>query len=135
MAHYSCDFENMKRNSNFKQLIKRHEKKWFKFVSFILSSIKCNLNFGQLLLGITDSLAKWVERLPMGRETEVQSQVVSYRRLKKMVLGTSLLSTQHYKVHIKGKVAQSRRRSSALSVVAIEKGAFGLPSTSVTNFT
>ena len=32
----------------------------------------------------------------------------------KMVLDTSLLNTQQYKVHIKGKVEQSRERSSAL---------------------
>ena len=46
----------------------------------------------------------------------------------KMVLDTSLLNTQQYKVRIKGKVEQSRERCSApsqyLSVVAIEKGAF-----------
>ena len=46
----------------------------------------------------------------------------------KMVLDTSLLSIQHCKVHIKGKVEQS-------GVVAIEKGAFGSPSTTVANFT
>ena len=66
-------------------------------------------------------------------ETWVQSQIVSYQKLKKMVLDTSLLNTQqykvrikgkvvlytsllntqHYKVHIKGKVEQSRERSSA----------------------
>ena len=40
----------------------------------------------------------------------------------KMVLDTTLLNTQHYKVWIKGSVE-----------VAIEKGAFGLPSTKVTN--
>ena len=39
----------------------------------------------------------------------------------KMVLDTSMLNTQHYKVRIKGKVA-------------IEKGAFWSPSTTVTNF-
>ena len=33
---------------------------------------------------------------------------------KKIVLDTSLLNTQQYKVHIKGKVEQSRERSSAL---------------------
>ena len=33
----------------------------------------------------------------------------------KMVLDTSLLNTQQYKVRIKGKVEQSRERSSALS--------------------
>ena len=45
----------------------------------------------------------------------------------KMVLDASLLNTQQYNVRIKGKVEQSRERSSAplhLSVVAIEKGAF-----------
>ena len=55
-----------------------------------------------------------------------------------MVLDTSLLDTQHYKVPIKGKVEQSRERSSAplhLGVVAIEKGAFGSHSTTVANFT
>ena len=55
-----------------------------------------------------------------------------------MVLDTSLLNTQHYKVRIKGKVEQSREKSSAplhFSVVAIEKGAFGSSSTTVANFT
>ena len=44
-----------------------------------------------------------------------------------MVLDSSLLNTQQYKVRIKGKVEQSRERSSTLplhlNVVAIEKGA------------
>ena len=42
-----------------------------------------------------------------------------------MVPDAALLYTQHYKVKIKGKVVQSRERSSTplhLSVVAIEKG-------------
>ena len=46
----------------------------------------------------------------------------------KLVLDTSLLNTQQYKVGIKGKVEQSRERSRAplhLGVVAIEKGTFG----------
>ena len=49
----------------------------------------------------------------------------------KMVLDTSLLNTQQYKVHIKGKVEQ--RPPLHLGVVAIEKGAFWSPSTMVTN--
>ena len=57
----------------------------------------------------------------------------------KIVLDTSLLNTQQYKVRIKGKVELSRERSSALHytlcVVAIEKGAFWSPSTMVANFT
>ena len=36
------------------------------------------------------------------------------RKTKTMVLDTSLLNTQRYKVRIKGKVEQSRERSSAL---------------------
>ena len=55
-----------------------------------------------------------------------------------MVLDTSLLNTQHYKIRIKGKVERSRERSNTLtytSVVAIEKGAFRSPSTKVANFT
>ena len=49
----------------------------------------------------------------------------------KMVLDTSLLYTQQYKVRIKGKVEQYRVEH---DVVAIEKGAFRLPSTKVANF-
>ena len=46
----------------------------------------------------------------------------------KMVLDTSLLNTQQYKVCIKGK---EKRPPLHLSVVAIEKGAFESPSTTV----
>ena len=37
----------------------------------------------------------------------------------KMVLDTSLLNTQQYKVRIKGKVEQSRESSSALSYTSV----------------
>ena len=37
----------------------------------------------------------------------------------KMVLDTSLLNTQQYKVHIKGKVEQSKERSSALPYTSV----------------
>ena len=60
----------------------------------------------------------------MVRETEVRVILMT----QKMVLGTSLLNTQQYKVRIKGKVEQSREMSSAplhLCVVASKKGAFG----------
>ena len=59
-------------------------------------------------------------------------------KTQKMVLDASLFSTQNYKVWIKGKVEQSRKRSSALPLhltgVAIEKGAFGSPLTMVDNY-
>ena len=56
-----------------------------------------------------------------------------------MVLDASLLNTQHYKVGIKGKVEQSRERSSAfplyLGIAAIEKEAFNSALTKVAKFT
>ena len=54
----------------------------------------------------------------------------------KMVLDTSLLNTQHYKICIKGKVEQSREMCSVLhlGVIAIEKGAFRSSSIKVNNY-
>ena len=40
-------------------------------------------------------------------------------RTLKMVLDTSLLNTQEYKVRIKGKVEQSRERNSALPYTSV----------------
>ena len=55
----------------------------------------------------------------------------------KMVLDTPLPNTRQYKVHIEGKVEQSREGSSAnpihLGIVAIAKGAFRSPSTTIAN--
>ena len=56
-------------------------------------------------------------------------------KTQKMVVDASCLTL--YKVLIKGKVEQSREKSSAplhLGVVAIEKGASGTSSTTVANF-
>ena len=64
-------------------------------------------------------------------ETEVQSQVESYQ---KMVFNAALLSSQHCKVRIKGKLEQYGEWSSTLlyfGVVVMEKGAFGSPATTV----
>ena len=56
----------------------------------------------------------------------------------KMILDTSLLNTQQYKVRIKGKVEQYREKELRpplhIGVVAIEKGALWSPSTTVANF-
>ena len=40
-------------------------------------------------------------------------------KILKMVLDTSLFNTQQYKVRIKGKVEQSRERSSALPYTSV----------------
>ena len=69
-----------------------------------------------------------------GDRGPIPGQVIP-KTLKKKVLHTSFLNTQHYKVCIKGKVEQSRGRKSTLDVVAIEKGALESPSTTVANFT
>ena len=77
----------------------------------------------------------------MARETWVQSQVESYRRLTKWYLITPFktLGNIRYVSRDTYQVEQSREKSSALplhlGVVAIEKGAFGSPSTTVANFT
>ena len=55
----------------------------------------------------------------MARETGVQSQVESYQSLKKMILDTALLNTQHYKVRIKGKEELSKEKSSALPYTSV----------------
>ena len=71
-----------------------------------------------------------------GELGSISGRVIS--KTLKMVLGTSLLNTQQYKVRIEGKVEQSRERSSALhnfGLVAIETGAIWLPSTIVARFT
>ena len=60
-------------------------------------------------------------------------------KTQKMVLDAALLSTQHYKVQIKGKVGQSRKKgitpSSTIRCSSYWKGAFGSPSTKVARFT
>ena len=59
-------------------------------------------------------------------------------KTQKMVLDASLLNTQHYKVLIKGKVEQSREEvvpSPTSWCSSYWKGALGLPSTMVANFT
>ena len=72
-----------------------------------------------------------------GDPGSISGQVIP--KTQKMVLDTSLLNTQHYKVHFKGKVEQSREGVAPLQhyldVVAIERGAFGYRLTTVANFT
>ena len=91
-----------------------------------------------IIMAVTNQLIGLVGRVfanSLGDLATIPSRVIP--KTLKMVLDTSLLNTQQYKVHIKRKVEQSRERSSALplhlSVVAIEKGAFWSPSTTVAN--
>ena len=52
-----------------------------------------------------------------GDRRSIQGRVI--RKIFKMVFDTSLLNTLHYKVRIKGKVEQSRERSSTLSYTSV----------------
>ena len=49
----------------------------------------------------------------LGDQGSIPRQVIP--KTKKMVFDPALLNTQHYKIRIKGKVEQSRKRSCALS--------------------
>ena len=50
-------------------------------------------------------------------QRSIPGRVIS--KTQKMVLNAALLSTQHYKVRIKGKVEHSRERSSSLSYASV----------------
>ena len=79
----------------------------------------------------------WVFDNGVGYRSSIPGRVIP--KTQKMILDTSMLKTMHYKIRIKGKVKQSRQRSSALNIhlseEAIEKRVFESPSTTVANFT
>ena len=53
----------------------------------------------------------------LGDQGSIPGQVIP--KTLKMVRDTSLLNTQHYKIRIKGKMEQSRERSSALPYTSV----------------
>ena len=81
---------------------------------------KCNIRMNilkKLLVNIYKKspdigLAVRVFANGLGDRGSIPGRVIP--KTQKMVLDASLLNTQHYKVQIKGKVEQSRERSSAL---------------------
>ena len=83
------------------------------------------------------TLAQGLECSPMARKTWVQSPVESYQRLKKwyLMLPCLALSIIGYGSRVKqSNPGKEQRPPLHIGVVAIEKGAFGLPSTMVANF-
>ena len=52
-----------------------------------------------------------------GDQVSIPGRVIP--KTQKMVLDSTLLNTQHYKVQIKGKVEQSRERSSTLPYTSL----------------
>ena len=53
----------------------------------------------------------------LGDQSLIPGRVIP--KTLKIVLDTSLLNTQQYKVHIKGKVEQSKERNSALPYTSV----------------
>ena len=92
---------------------------------YIWSCIRVFIYLNNRLIGLVDR----VFGNGPGDQGSIPGRIIP--KTFKMVFNTYLLNTQHYKVRIEGKVEQSRERSSVLSVVAIEKRAFCLPSTMV----
>ena len=114
--------------------------KWVRNNLFAHNYCHCfyTVKWFQLLRSNVIELARLVfypRSSPMVWETWVQSQVASYRRLRKWNLIPRCLSLSHIR-YVSRYVEQCRERSSALhlGVVAIEKGAFWSPSTKVANF-
>ena len=73
-----------------------------------------------LVLPICDQLIGLVGRVfanGLGDRDSIPGRVIP--KTSKMVLNTSLLNTQYYKVRIEGKVEQSRKRSSALHYTSV----------------
>ena len=84
----------------------------------------------------TDWPTEYSVRHGPGDRDSIPGRVIP--KTQKILLDAALLNTRHYKLKNKGKVDQSREWSSAplhLGVVAIEKRAFGSPTTMVANFT
>ena len=91
--------------------------------------------FGTLWISSTSMMVR-VFTNGLGDQGSITGQVIP--KTQKIVLDAALLSTQHYKVQIKGNGAiQGKEYCSPLhlGVVAIKKGTFGSPSTMVINFT
>ena len=60
------------------------------------------------------SYRQWSRRPGFNSRSSLTKDFKKKKKKKKMLLDISLLNTWHYKVCIKGKVEQSRERSSAL---------------------
>ena len=78
-----------------------------------ITGITANLMFHNRLIGLVGR----VFANGLGNRGSIPVRVIP--KTIKMVLDISLLNTQHYKVRIKGKVEQSKERSSALSYPSV----------------
>ena len=86
-------------------------------------------------LGILEADTIKKEELKEKNLKSISEESENHPKTLKMVLDTSFLNTQQYKVRIKGKLEQSREMNSAHSVFAIEKEPFEWLSITVTSFT
>ena len=65
----------------------------------------------------SNGIMVWVFAIGPGDRGSILDRVIP--KTPKMVLDATLFNTQHYKVQIKGKVEQSRERSSAHSYTSV----------------
>ena len=88
---------------------------------YILHSSASDSGFHALSIHLTENrLIDQVGRVfanSLGDLGLIPGQIIP--KTSKMVPDTSLLNTQHYKVQIKGKVEQSREKSSALPYTSV----------------
>ena len=78
----------------------------------------CNDPLGTYIYMSNRPFDQVVECSPMARETRFQSLVIIPKN-QQMVLDTSLLNTQVYKVLFKGEMDQSRERRSTLPYTSV----------------
>ena len=91
---------------------------------FFLQYFK-EIHFGLFTNSRAIGLISWVSANGPGVQGSITGWVIP--KTQKMVLDAILLNTQHYKVHIKGKVEQSRERSSALALKLLKGKPSGHP--------
>ena len=88
------------------------------------------------LIYSTSQLSYWVECSSMTWETGVQPQVESYQRLKKWYLISPCLTLSIIRFVSRIKWSNPRKGVTLFpTIVGIEKETFGLPLTTVVNFT
>ena len=71
------------------------------------------------MVNIINHYPNYITISPVAQETGVQFQVNSYERLKKWYLVMPCLKLSIYKVTIKGKVEQSKERTSVLPYTSV----------------
>ena len=81
-----------------------------------IGMVLIRINFQPIAVMIFFAMSRAFANGP-GNQGSIPGRVIP--KTQKMVLDAALLNTLHYKVRIKGKVEQSRERSSALPYISM----------------